>query len=129
MGQITFYAENGCIGELGTIQDTPGQWINLHDENNTRIPNNKIRSCKLSNVRGRTVIRLYDSPIGDTSYDWARIEVKDVEKKDDMPWEAGTGCQRRLRGRPTFFLIVLLPFWHGAFFLRHNLVKLIFWHI
>lgn len=83
MGQITFYAENGCINELGMLQDTPGQWINLQDENNTGIPDNKIRSCMLSNVRGGAVIRLYDSPIGDTSLDWTRIEIKDVEK--DIP--------------------------------------------
>ena len=76
MGQITFYEENGCIGELGMLQDMPGQWINLQDENDTGIPDNKIRSCKLSNLRAGAVIRLYDSPIGDTSYDWARIDVK-----------------------------------------------------
>ena len=40
------------------LQDMPGQWINLKDENNSNIPDKKIRSCKLSNVRDGTVIRV-----------------------------------------------------------------------
>ena len=76
MGQITFYAENGCTGELGVITDTPGQWIDLQDQNETGIQNQAIRSCKFSDVRAETVLRAYESAIGDTSLDWAQITIK-----------------------------------------------------
>jgi len=85
VGQITFYEDCGCIGELGMIKDTPGQLINLQDENNTGIPANKIRSCKLSNVRDGTVIRVYASSLADVTDDWARIDVKESDFTTVIP--------------------------------------------
>jgi hypothetical protein len=75
-GLVHLKEDNGCFQDtVGTVSDRSGVTLDF-TLSNSYIDNDEARSLQFANVKAGAILRLYDSPSGDTSDDWTQIFVK-----------------------------------------------------
>lgn len=79
MGEIRLFEDNGCTGNHKGHTAVRRRRINF--KKNKHFTNDDARSMRLTDVPAGVVIRVYDSPDGKESDDWAEIHIKTFVKE------------------------------------------------